>query len=287
MFERLKNILTSKSDDEDNQSSKVDTLISELDLGIQEANSSISEAKANEVELKKNISILFSEHQNHKTKAKGLLAINRKPEAEKVYKKVQLLEQQLNQYGKILTDVETTIHELETQKAHFELKKDEINSKKLIYEVKIKGAQNKADIDSNLLSTLNSDEFTDYEDLLQDAHAKAEAIAEINEDFSSYRTEKENTIDDLKEEINKEQQEREEQAFKAQKGKIDALFNRMKTSSSNQKIVSTNKYEEERKKEQSINAFFSKEQVKKVDTKVSEFFKDKPSTDKLKDFFKD
>lgn len=294
MFERIKSLFSPQEEEYSvDPNAQISALLIELDAGIATADESIKEAKENEKNLKQNISILFVELDQVKKRAKRFLDIGNQSEAQKSFSRVQSLENQLTQYGKILADVENTIQEIEGQKAHFALKKNEISSKQLLYQVKIKGAQNQAAIQGNLMSSMNYDEFSSYENLLQEAHAKAEAIAEINNDFSSYREETyssgNESIESFKKELDKEKQEKEEEVIRKEKEKIDALFSRMRTPQTPVKPVATDKKLEEAKKKKDINKFFEKSNTEEEKQKVNDFFNKKsdPKEDKLRDFFKD
>jgi len=159
--------------------------------------------------------------------------------------------------------------------------------------MKIKGAQNHADLNETILSTLNSEQITSYENLLADASAKAEAIAEINDDFHVGRSDTTlSAVSDLENEINLEEQKKEEEAFAKQKLKIDSIFNNMKQK---QPSVTTNVKRAtpspESTKTNKVNDFFSDNKIDETKERLKSFIEEqhleKSKQDRISDFFKD
>ena len=305
MISKLTNWLSNKSDEQENSPEEaLASLLDELNLAYEDCSKSINEARKNQENILKQYETLSNDlkkctNECIKEKNRGNIA-----KSEHFAQKGAIIQEQLKDYKRLLTDVCNTVYQLERQAGKIKLKIDQANSKKTMLSAKLTQAENNITINKQLLEIENSEEFREFEDTIKTAEAKAEAIAYLNNESYEIDQAIEPKVD-FEEHLTEELNSKIEETNKNLKKVLNRVFKENTTqppqiaSIINKKLDEFKHSKEEvslSNKVKSMNSFFtqevSKERNSTEKSKIHDFFESSENTSPqekqsqdIKDFF--
>jgi len=298
MLERLKQLLNRKSDSEEDStdsSNQLDTVITDLNSAIDTVKTQYTRTHQQEIEILNKLEVYYKQYDEKIKKAKEALASKSNLLAEGYYKESEILNHQINQYKKIASDIQSTKQKLMSQESRFSFTKDKLLSKKTMGEAQVDASQLNAELSEQLMYLNESDELSKFDELIEEADSKSQAIEEIQEDENSldkYLADSSPALNKLENLVKKEQADKLADSLKNQKVLIDQVFGKFSPEDDKTEIKRKNQLLEELKsapekeevKDETIKDFFENNDLDSTENdqedRVKNFFQKEESADK-------
>lgn len=292
MFKRVKNILKTSADC--SQTNQLDSVVEELTSSIFLIKGQYEKISIQETEILEKLQNYNLRHAEKIRNSKEALSNNDTSNAENLYKESEILQKQIDQYKLIVNEVQATKRKLLIQENQFLLAKDKLSSKKLLGDANVDATYLKAEISEQLMFLNESDELTKFEDLIEDANCKYQAIVEIQGDENILETnleESSSSLSGLQEIIEKEKESKMKTSIRNQEILFERVFGNISPElnqiQKEKQRTLLNRLKEENpliEKESRVENFFqSKESDSSQESKLNSHVNDKE--DRIKSFF--
>lgn len=225
MFDWLKQIVS--KDQEEKPSNKLDVLLKELDFSISVIKTQFTTISNQESDILEKLHEYNSQYDEKLKNAKKAYSNGDEFGAEGIYKESEILKGQINQYKRIASEIQETKRKLSSQENQFLLSRDELLSKQMMGQAHVDASQMKAELSEQLMFLDESDELTKFDELINEADSKSQAIKEIQGDentFDDYIQESSSAKDDLQSIVEKEKKEKIQASQRNQQVLIEQVF---------------------------------------------------------------
>lgn len=272
MLKRLLKLL----EDEEDHNNPVEETIKELENAISTLASRLSQVNETSHTYQTKLANYKAEHKTNLQKAQEHYMKNRESQALTAFKKVKLLEEQINQYEALVLSVETTRNQLFSRKNECELKMDQLTAQLKLGEINADTSKIRAEIMEHMMLLEQSGEISKYDHSIAEAESKYEAIQEMTSLPPDPTSDGDSELKDLDIELKAMHREASNESLAKAKKKYSNFFEETTSSESiaDQKALLLKQL---------------KETVDSSEDKVKSFFKSKDESsekkDRIKDFF--
>ncbi len=181
MLKRLTNLLLNHSDDEIARSKQSDVVINDLQDAISSINDQLKKISRQENVLQERLNQFKNVCADKQTQARIAHSQKNRVKAESLYQESLLVEQQIEQYRRLLAELLETRRKLTSQRNQFGLAKDKITAKIAMGEANVDASQKHAELAEQLMLLEESGEFSQYEETILEAECRTQAITEIQQ----------------------------------------------------------------------------------------------------------
>lgn len=227
MLDSLRHFLHLTPNHPEEEENQLDTVIHELSSGIDSVKNQLSKISNQEHELLQKLQGYEHQYQQKLSYAKHALRSDNKLAAEGYYKESEILKGQINQYQRIVREIQETKRKLLAQESQFVITKDELSAKRTLGEANVDASQLKAELSEQLMYLDESDALTKFDELIQDATYKSQAIEEIQgseNSFDHYLKDSEPNLNGLEQIIQQEHEEKVRASQRNQQILIEKVF---------------------------------------------------------------
>lgn len=299
MLQRLKRMLKLNHIEE---SPKLEIVVEELSSGIHAIKEQLQKISKQESEIVEKLENYTKQHKDKIAYAKEAFLCKNKIVAEGFYSESKILQQQVLQYQRIAEEIQKTKQKLLSQENQFCYTKDQLIAKQTLGNANVDSSQARAEIGEHLMLLNESKELQRFDELIEDADNKSQAIKEIQGDeqaFESLLNGPSSSTQSLEEVIAKEKEEKLLIAQKNLRISINRVFGELGafenvSQKENQKALLNRLKEQEAVNE--IEKFFTnpssepqtQSNVKENEDRIINFFESaKPAGGKTTDGSKD
>ncbi|MCS6832793.1 MAG: PspA/IM30 family protein [Flammeovirgaceae bacterium] len=219
MWKRISNLL--KSNCEKTKDSK-----EVITLALQEIEQAIVQQKATLRELSQNKEYIVAKHEKLKKDSDYLndelafaVRSHRDDLADELIRRKMNIDKQINEYKGLIKNLSSTIHQVETQIRHLELKREEAKSKELVLMAKVQTAKTEIELKQHLEEIYSSSELEKLEQQAEQLQIEAELsknVVELDKQLDAIQGKQ--ALEEFKNELNVQEQltrkQREEQRQK-------------------------------------------------------------------------
>ncbi|MFY0601761.1 MAG: hypothetical protein JXR03_18955 [Cyclobacteriaceae bacterium] len=282
MLNRINRLLS----DEDDPPNHLEETIKELQNGIETIDRQLIQISETAQVYSTKLGNYHSQRASYLKKAQESYSKGLQAQALAPFKKVKILDQQIDQYRDLVQSIEESRNKLFSQKTELEFNKDQIEAQLRLGEINADSSQIHADVMENIMLLQNSGELSKYQELVQEAESKSEAIRDISgidKIGSSYpENSDENQFFELETELKVNQEKIDQSSLDKLKVKYQSFFESDKTSdeeAERQKISMLRQLKEsDTPKENRIKSFFKSSEAPPVSPE---------NQDRIKNFFRD
>lgn len=157
----------------------MEVVIEELSSGIASIKVQIQKISLQEKEVLHKLNNYTEEHRNKLHQAKAAYANDDKIVAEGTFRESEMLKQQIFQYQRIVSEIQKTRQKLQGKENQFCYTKDQLLAKQTLGEANVDVSQIAADISEHLMFLNESKELEKFDELIEEASFKSQAIKEI------------------------------------------------------------------------------------------------------------
>lgn len=229
MINRIKQLLN--LDDDADPYQRVDLALHDLDMAVDSITRQLSRINIQESQILLKLQSYRTDYASKRTAAKKAYQLGEHHLAKNALTETQILKKQIQQYKKIITEIQDTKQRLLTQKNQFTFTRDQIASRVTLGEAQVDASQLNADVSEQLMLINESGELQQYEDLIAEADYRTQAIKEIqgSEDLLDNYIDQsvESGMENLDEEIKKDKEEKLRESLKKQRKVIEQVFGKM------------------------------------------------------------
>ncbi|MCR9249610.1 MAG: hypothetical protein NXI20_04270 [bacterium] len=281
MLKRITDLLLNSDDDEAEPSKKSDVVLADLESAISSIDSQTKKIERQEKQMQERLQEFIKICAEKQTQARIAYSKKDKFKAENLYKESLLVEKQVKQYKRLIAEMLKTKRKLVSQRNQFSLAKDQIQAKITLGEAKVDASQKHAELAEQLMFLKESNELSQYDDLISEAESKSQAIHEIQSLDDSYEEQIEESAEDEKfeEYLQAEKQKQIEDNLASKKKILEQVFGNTEQVVDQSQKLKQNEMLKQLKEANSIQ-----------EDKMKSFFKDSESRqleqqDRIKDFF--
>ncbi len=281
MLKRITDLLLNSDDDETEPSKKSDVVLADLESAISSIDSQTKKIERQEKQMQERLQEFIKICAEKQTQARIAYSKKDKFKAENLYKESLLVEKQVKQYKRLIAEMLKTKRKLVSQRNQFSLAKDQIQAKITLGEAKVDASQKHAELAEQLMFLKESNELSQYDDLISEAESKSQAIHEIQSLDDSYEEQIEESAEDEKfeEYLQAEKQKQIEDNLASKKKILEQVFGNTEQVVDQSQKLKQNEMLKQLKEANSIQ-----------EDKMKSFFKDSESRqleqqDRIKDFF--
>lgn len=283
MIKRIKDIL---NQDDDPPPSQISEIIHELNNSIETITNQIDHISLTLKDYSSKLENCQSEKNQCQQKAKDFFKKEDSIKAEEYWKRAQILDQKIIKYQSLLKSIEVSQTKLFSQKTELEYNVDKLTTRLQLGKIDASTSQIHAETLESMMLLQNSGALDEYDEIILDAESKSEALREMIGSEGENNITAENTDSDtlgsIKEEIDKDKQEKEAASINRLKVKYDHFF----------KPDEKNLTSEELAHKKNILSQFKEAKTSKTEA-ISNFFKtenpqaiSEENQDRIKDFFR-
>ena len=282
MLNRLKQLL--KLNQTDPQ--KLEVVIDELSAGTETIKGQIQKISRQESEILEKLNNYTRQHEYAIERAKKAFLDKNKTAAESIFSEGKILKQQISQYRRIAEEIRKTKQKLLNQEGQFCYTKDKLIARQTLGEANVDSSQISAEISEHLMFLSESKELERFDELIEEASFKSQAIKEIQsgeETFESFLSESNPAEESLEKVIAKDKEGKLLEAHKQFQNTVNRFFGEVHTTESsiqkeNQQVL-LNRLKKEKREEDVKEFFTNPDQESQKQNHVNE------NKDRVKSFF--
>jgi len=216
---------------ETNNPNQIDSVFDDLESGIYTIRVQYQRISNQEKEILQKLQVYYQQYNEKLERAKTTFRNKNELVADSLYQESEIFKRQIEQYKRIAKEVQETKCKLLAQENQFLLTKDELSAKRTLGEANVDISQLKAEMSEQLMFLNESDELTKFDELINEASFKSQAIEEIQgseSTFNDHMRQADVVSISLEEVIQNEKEEKIRVSKRNQQILIDQVFDRGK-----------------------------------------------------------